>query len=276
MSNEQPLVYEPGARRWYGRLVNLYPGTFRERYAAEMLRVFEESWRRISDRGASARRRFWFHVIRDLIRTLPGEWLAAIPLPTKVSLLAIGIAVSISVINHQWLTIALWLFFCAFGIVCNALIYSSRLRILSSLLLAGALGWAGFWITTLLAKSIHGSHDHGPNGADHLSVLVAMLVIFFCKEILMARSPPGWDTTQHIRPPPRANFTSQFVLSSLCCVGILLAQLKINSSDSAIAGSQTVLAGFLLMSCVNIAGQFSVIWRSQNHARKPDSETRPA
>jgi hypothetical protein len=263
MSNQQILAHESGADRWYCGLIKLYPGAFRERYATEMLRIFEESWSRVSDRGAIARWRYWLHVLFDLIRTLPGEWLAAMPLPTKVSSLVIGIAVSLCVIDHQWLTIAIWLFSCAFMTVCWTLIRPSRLGLVPSLLLAGALGWSGFWITNLLAKFIIlGSHYHRTNTADHLSVMVAMFVVLFCKEPFKARYP-GW--------------TSRSILSALCMIGIVLAQLKIISGGTNGAGTQIVMASFLFSTSVSIVtGQLAVIWRSQDHVRKPDFKTRPA
>jgi hypothetical protein len=274
MSNAQPLAHGSAARCWYGRLINLYPGAFRERYAAEMLQIFEESWSRVSQRGATARCRYWLHVLFDLIRTLPGEWLAATPLPTKVSLLVIGIAVSLCVIDHQWLTIALWLFSCAFITVCWTLIRPSRLGLVPSLLLAGALGWAGFWLTLLVVKFTADSHYHHPNTVVHCSVIVALLVVPLCKERLSARYP-GWDTRQSQLPLSKDTFRQ--VLPVLPIIGVTLSQLQIIFSDSNIAGMQIALATFLCSTCVTVVtGQLAVIWRRQDHSRKADSEIWPA
>jgi hypothetical protein len=272
MSNQQILAHESGADRWYCGLIKLYPGAFRERYATEMLRIFEESWSRVSDRGAIARWRYWLHVLFDLIRTLPGEWLAAMPLPTKVSSLVIGIAVSLCVIDHEWLVLTLWLFYCAFTTVCWGFIRPSR-GILSSLLLATALGWAGFGITALLAKFIPGSHDHRPNMAVHSSVLVAMLVAGICRINPRVRYP--WEIKQSQLPFSKDTFRQ--VLPALPIIGVVLSQLQIISRDSNQAGTQAMLALFLCNACATIvSGHLSVIWRSQDHVRKPDFKTRPA
>jgi hypothetical protein len=117
-----------------------------------------------------------------------------------------------------------------------------------------------------------------------------MLVTLFCREILFARYHaryPEWDTTRQNYPwwyttgqnrPPRTKVTFHGVLSTLCLIGITWAQLKIiNSGYTHSAGTQLVMASFLFYASVDIVmGQLAVIWRGQNHARKPDAETRPA
>lgn len=97
------------ARRQYARLVNLYPAAFRERYAAEMLRIFDQDWNRLTDQGDAARRRYGRHMVWDALRTLPREYLAAASKYQRFGLCAAAIAVlgfgGVAIADGAWPTL---------------------------------------------------------------------------------------------------------------------------------------------------------------------------
>ncbi len=66
-----------GPARVYRFLLWLYPPGFRLRFGAEMLLVFQDSYRAGEERPAS-RLDLWILTLRDLASALPGEWWQAL------------------------------------------------------------------------------------------------------------------------------------------------------------------------------------------------------
>lgn len=278
MSSEQPVAGESRAHRWYGRLINLYPGAFRDRYAGEMIRVFEESWKRISNRGATAQWRFWFHIICDLIRTLPGEWLAAMPLPTKGTVLGAGAIVSYFAIDREMMNLAFCLFFFACATACFAIsIRPLRLRHPSLLLLAAALEGAGFWITRLLA-------GYGPNfrGSSHETYVLCFLTFlvwpcwFFSHKRLglpwlgSSKDPTGWNMVMF-----KCTFGWWLVFVPVFSIQLIQPWSHFPRSYVWLA-TDCITSMIFCLFCPYLAGHLWVIWRKPDNISKPDPETRPA
>lgn len=69
------------ARLFFVVLLHLYPPRFRRRYRTELLECFDQDRRRPQFAGASGAARFWFHTLRDLLRTAATEWWWAVKAP---------------------------------------------------------------------------------------------------------------------------------------------------------------------------------------------------
>jgi hypothetical protein len=269
MSNEQPLSHESGALHWYGGLINLYPGAFRERYAAEMLQIFEESWSRVSQRGATARWRYWLHVLFDLVRTLPSEWLAAMPTEIKFGLMCIGGVAALFAIDYEVMNIAYGLFFLAFTIACFAIsVRPLRLRSPSLLLLAGALGSAGFWITARWA-----TFGHNPDGSTWVMLIFSVLLAGVLAAIIISFHF-GWKAAARQKRQRSEHVVSKALAGNLLAMLVAIS-IKIYGSPDRSYGRFS-WAMLICQFCPQLVRRLWEIWQTPDAISQPDSETRRA
>lgn len=265
MNAELHLDHEPKAYVWYRRLIGLYPGVFRERYATEMFRAFDEDWRRIGGKSLGSRWLYCLHVMSDFGRTLPREWLAAMPPLTRVSLFGIGTAFSFLLVGRQVLTIAYCLFLCAFLALCwVTLMRPSRLGIALSVSLTGILGMVAFWTTVLLTGHIHSPDPEEANQVFGWTIAALCLVVLLMIPLAIGNSRLGscasWMTQRLRRRSPHDNLTFRFGLFFLCGVFIEGAQLVVGRP----AAGQLMDGGLLALPCMFLSYHVSKIWQNRN------------
>jgi hypothetical protein len=268
MNAQRKFNREMEASFWYRRLLNLYPGAFREHYAAEMLRVFEEDWSRVRREGAFARWRYWVHVLCDLAGTMLREWLAAMPIPTKAGFIGIGVLLSLFAVGHEWLAIADWLFLCVFATVCWAVLIRPLRLGIASLLSAGVCGCAGFGIAKLLVRIVDsGPSEHGLVATAFVVQMLVMLVVYIGSERLHAPRVLFW-----LDQPGAIKLIFRHILFGLCFSTAWMAPLFFGFA----AVSQTLPGMLLFLPCQFLARQLLAIWRNSDNVRKLDSHTQPA
>jgi hypothetical protein len=250
MNADSQFDRESRARTWYRRLINLYPGAFRERYAVEMLRVFEEDWRRVGSQRANARRRYWFHVLRDLIGTLPREWLTAMPFEVKAGLAGFGVLVSLYVIYHQRLAVFYWLLLAAFTTALWAILLGpSRFRMLPALLSSIFLGA----VSVGAAKLCEGI-GHSPYGvslvflAGALYIAVFIFVVLGNTKLPRRAARPFW---RGLQPSERFRLFSFFVIDVLA----------LRFTEIAVGQHEGFHGIYLLVPSLLLAKQVYEIWR---------------
>jgi hypothetical protein len=275
MSTQPTFNREPLGRFWYRKLIGLYPGVFRDRYAVEMLRVFEEDWSRVSGQRGSARWRYWVHVLGDLARAVPGKWLSVMTLVTRVGSIGITVALFLYLLGHQWLTVAYWLFLCGFMVVgWMALILPSRLGVAASSLLAGVLGIGGFWSTRLLAGYIHGPTPDDSIWVFGLTVAAMLLGTLITVSIGVASSLGGLPSFWMVRKPaqsgPNKNLRFRSVLFTLSILMTGGAQFFVGHR----AMGQLLMGALLAGPCRLVASQLYAIWHNAIPSGGEPSEPR--
>jgi predicted permease len=66
---------------WYRRLLHLYPRAFRERFAADLVDLFRDTYRAAAARGRLALAAFWLRTVTDIVTSAAAERLQSQPGP---------------------------------------------------------------------------------------------------------------------------------------------------------------------------------------------------
>jgi hypothetical protein len=263
MSAHSQINHESRGLLWYRRLIALYPGAFRDRYADEMLQVFEEEWDRVHTKGVFARFRYGAYVIGDLTGSMSSEWLKALPTETKIALIGMGAMVTLDAIGHQFLTLAYWLLLYTYLIAFLAIVrHPARFQFLSLLLLTGALGLANFVTVKWLAGIVgHSDYDNGfASASSGLFGVVFAIAAFGCDKL-----PP---TTTPQRPFGRRH-PMRFVFAVISISFGLALLMHFGLGDGRHGWT---LAGLSLF----FSKQFSAIRKLPGCGPNPEAKTEPA
>jgi hypothetical protein len=226
------------ATRWYRRLINLYPSTFRTRHSEEMLHFFEVEWTRAVAHGREARWRFGRSLAWDLLRTLPKELFLAAPIMWLLS--AVGVALSLTLAFFDPACGSCELVFLAFVVLLRL---TSRFFGLVLIVLLGAPFGLG---VARLIESVHAHNSGSGTGIGAIAVIYSAACGFNLSVVLF---PAG----AKLRDFFRAKRCACMLVFCATAVGLVLGRIPFGTIMGALASVWTI--------CVFVRALYLRVWR---------------